>query len=177
MVRYGRALAEATAPEATIAVVWAGAIPYVADRPAVDVLGKNDPVVARAGHRWVAQPSYLGGAGFVPGHTRWDYDWSIRQARPDVIAQVFQLTDDDRRAFAAWGYEAVAPGVYVQAGSTRVDRARLATAAATVPRRLLEIDLACDLLASAPTDQRPAMEADAGHCASRGVPPPAPPRP
>jgi hypothetical protein len=34
------------AETARIAVIWAGAIPYFSRRPAIDLLGKSDPVIA-----------------------------------------------------------------------------------------------------------------------------------
>jgi arabinofuranosyltransferase len=90
MVETARVLTKITAPEATIAVVWAGAIPYFSQRPAIDLLGKNDRTIARtkahlpdSGSRYTA---------FYPGHMKWDYDYSIRQLQPDVIVQFYGLS-------------------------------------------------------------------------------------
>jgi hypothetical protein len=124
--RYGLALRAATADEASIAVTWAGAIPYFSHRPTIDLLGKSDRVIA-AGAR---QP----GAGFEPGHDKWDYGYSIGQLRPDVVADVWRVTDDDFRAIESWGYVGLAPWVFVRADSTRIDKAAVALAVCAVLR-------------------------------------------
>jgi hypothetical protein len=46
LVRQGLAIRAATPETARIAVIWAGAIPYFSRRPAIDLLGKSDPVIA-----------------------------------------------------------------------------------------------------------------------------------
>jgi hypothetical protein len=123
MARYGRALGEATAPDATIAVVWAGGIPYFSDRPSVDLLGKSDPVVAHGA-------PHVDDWGFYPGHDKWNYAYSIGQLRPDLVAQIWQANETTRRDLERWGYVRVQPergpdNLYVRADSTRVDLARL----------------------------------------------------
>lgn len=82
-VRAALALRRVTDPSATVAVVWAGAIPYFSERPAIDLLGKMDRRIAHepmhlpdAAHRWT---------GFVPGHLKWDYAYSIGELKPDII--------------------------------------------------------------------------------------------
>ena len=80
-------LAEITSPEATVAVVAAGALPYFVDRPAIDLLGKVDRKIARQPAH--ATPSLFGIKNFRPGHVKYDYDYSIGQLKPDVIAQIF----------------------------------------------------------------------------------------
>ena len=96
--RRGLELRAETAETTTIAVVWAGAIPYFSHRPAVDLLGKSDTVVARLPAR---RP-------FFPGHSKWDYSYSIGKLRPDVIAQGLWRPDRrDVRMLRQWGYRAV----------------------------------------------------------------------
>jgi arabinofuranosyltransferase len=74
--RLGLFIARNTSPAATIAVHAAGQIPYYSDRRTIDLLGLNDPVVAK-------EPP----AGpFYPGHDKWDYEYSILQLKPDLIA-------------------------------------------------------------------------------------------
>lgn len=78
-VKLGLHIAQNTAPEAVIAVHAAGQIPYYSERTTIDLLGLNDPVVAKG----------LGHGEFYPGHNKWNYEYSITQLRPDVIADNF----------------------------------------------------------------------------------------
>ena len=64
-----------TRPEARLAVVAAGCLPYFARRDTIDILGKSDRHVARL-------PAV---AGAATGHNRFDIDWSLRD-RPDIVA-------------------------------------------------------------------------------------------
>lgn len=96
-------LARVTDEQARIAVMWAGAPGYFTERPVIDMFGKSDRVVAQL------PPSINPLTGspydFVPGHNKWDYDYSVRELRPDVV---FQLGDDRDVAESAvinWGYE------------------------------------------------------------------------
>lgn len=93
--RQALALRGQTSPTMTVAVNWAGAIPYFSHRPAVDILGKSDRFVARLpAHR-----------PFVPGHSKWDYAYSFGKLRPDVIAQEpWRLTSRERALLRRWGY-------------------------------------------------------------------------
>ena len=85
-VRTGLALRRLTTPDARVAVVWAGATPYFANRPAIDLLGKNDARVAREDmHR---PPDLL--TGFYPGHLKWNLAYSIGELEPDVVVPWFQ---------------------------------------------------------------------------------------
>ena len=74
--RAGLAIAKYTSPEATIAVHAAGQIPYYSQRRSIDLLGLNDPFIARGPRR----------TAFYPGHDKWDYEYSIGQLQPDLIA-------------------------------------------------------------------------------------------
>ena len=58
MVRVGLALHALTGPRARVAVTWAGALPYFADRESIDLLGKTDVVIAHEPMRLSAQ-AYL----------------------------------------------------------------------------------------------------------------------
>lgn len=81
-----------TKPGAAVAVVWAGVLPYFLDRPVVDLLGKNDRKIAR---QEVDLKKLLSVAGvskyqvFVPGHTKWDYLYSIGRLQPDIVFQLY----------------------------------------------------------------------------------------
>lgn len=87
-----RALAfkELSDPDATIAVSWAGAPPYFADRPGIDLLGKNDAHVARLPAQPLRRP---------PGHRKWDIDYSLDRLKPDVIAARYLEIFVDRDSF------------------------------------------------------------------------------
>jgi hypothetical protein len=122
--RYGLALRAATADDATIAVTWAGAIPYFSHRPTIDLLGKSDPVIATRER----QPTI----GFYPGHDKWDYGYSIGQLRPDVVAELWHASPVDFQAIEGWGYLRLAPWVFARADSMRIDRAALKQAACTL---------------------------------------------
>jgi hypothetical protein len=80
-------LKKITASEAKIAVVSAGAIPYFSNRNAIDLLGKSDPVIAHKEPRHIDKITNL--ELFRPGHTKWDYDYSVGELRPDVIVQLW----------------------------------------------------------------------------------------
>jgi hypothetical protein len=103
MTRLGLELRHDTTERATIAVVWAGAPAYFAHRNAVDLLGKNDPVVARM-H---PHPE------FRPGHNKWDMHYSVEKYRPDVILQTWRLSHEDREFLRSAGYERLDNGIYV----------------------------------------------------------------
>jgi len=69
-----------TDERAIVAVYPAGAIPYFSERPAMDMLGKCDRKIAHEPmhfppHFWI---------GFLPGHLKWDFAYSIGQD-PDVL--------------------------------------------------------------------------------------------
>jgi hypothetical protein len=86
-VRLGLLLRERTPAGATIAVVWAGAIPYFAERNAIDLLGKADRTIARQPSRPIAGRSkwYV----YFPGHMKWDPGHSIGTLHPDVVTQLW----------------------------------------------------------------------------------------
>lgn len=89
----GLALNQVTRPEARIAVVTAGAIPYFADRYAIDLMGKNDAVIAHSPHRVKFNRSGI--RNFRSGHTKWDYAYSIAELEPDVVAQLWDETGEE----------------------------------------------------------------------------------
>jgi hypothetical protein len=108
--RLGVFLGKATSADATVAVAYAGAIPYFADRPSIDLTGKNDPVIAREAER----------APFRPGLNKWDDDYAIRAQRPDVIADADEALSDLPRLLPAWGYRRLPNGLFVRDDSRRV---------------------------------------------------------
>lgn len=98
LVRQGLAIRAATPETARIAVIWAGAIPYFSRRPAIDLLGKSDPVIANLPPR----------GEFVPGHDKWDIEYSVGQLAPDLIALGFRLPARDIELIRSLDYEKIA---------------------------------------------------------------------
>lgn len=84
-VEQALALRRATTADAKVAVVRAGTIPYFADRPAVDLLGKNDARVAREPARFATGGDFR---DFRPGHMKVDLAYSIGAQKPDVVVQL-----------------------------------------------------------------------------------------
>jgi arabinofuranosyltransferase len=118
--RLGLAVRETTPAHTSIAVTWAGAIPYFSQRPAIDLLGKSDPVIARTSPRPI----------FIPGHNKWDYQYSIGVLRPDLILQLWSPTPEDLEYIRESGYDPLEDRpdtVWVRAGSA-IDRAALRAA-------------------------------------------------
>ncbi len=129
MVRCALTLSRLTRPEATVAVVWAGIIPYITDRRSIDLLGKNDPVIARLPMHRVDGP--LRYTAFWPGHLKWDYSWSIGRLRPDVV--VGRWLQPETAAPFLRDYETVRVAgieVFCRRDSPHLDRAVLAELAA-----------------------------------------------
>jgi hypothetical protein len=98
---------DATSDTTRVAVVWAGTLPYFARRPAVDLLGKSDPVIAK--HAPVLP--------FLPGHDRFDYDYSIGVLKPDLVVQLWSPTPRAFQLLADGGYEQVFGTVYARRGA------------------------------------------------------------
>jgi arabinofuranosyltransferase len=123
MAVAGRAVHDFTSNQATIAVVWAGSLPYHAHRHAIDLLGKSDAVIARL------QPV----GEFMPGHNKWNYAHSIGLGRPDLVLQLWGRTPETDRWLLEIGYDYLTPNVFVRRDSQLVDRSRLAVALPTLP--------------------------------------------
>jgi len=77
-VERGIVLGQVTKPGARIAVMVAGAPIYYSDRAGLDLLGKSDRKIAREAPRRT----------FHPGHNKYDYEYGVLQARPDVITEL-----------------------------------------------------------------------------------------
>ena len=88
-LKWALTLDRITDRDATLAVAWAGIIPYFADRSAVDCWGECDATIAH-------EPMHLDPkGGFYPGHMKWDYDYSIGKLKPDVIVELYRPTPDE----------------------------------------------------------------------------------
>jgi len=108
-VKLALHIAENTSPEAVIAVHAAGQIPYYSERATIDLLGLNDPIVAKG----------MGHGEFYPGHNKWDYDYSIEQLQPDLIADNFAPLAEFMRGNQQ--YSKLENGIYIRKDSTLVD--------------------------------------------------------
>lgn len=86
-VQIALALEKITRPQASVAVVSAGAIPYFSDRYAIDLLGKNDTWIAHT--RAHGSENIFDLENFRPGHMKWDYDYALGQLQPDVVVQLW----------------------------------------------------------------------------------------
>jgi hypothetical protein len=116
--REGLALREAATSDPSIAVVAAGNIPYWSMLPTIDLLGKSDPVIARGPSR----------PNFDPGHSKWNYRYSICHLRPAVVVQLFEPSPAELRMITRCGYEQVIGHAYVRKGQRGFDRQLLSRA-------------------------------------------------
>ncbi len=85
MVRRAQLIETLTTPQASIGVTWAGIVPYLTDRPVVDLLGKTDRHIAHG----PVQRDFRSGqlSEFLPGHNKWDYAYSFGELKPDMVVQ------------------------------------------------------------------------------------------
>lgn len=72
-------------PSASVAVFYAGAIPYFTGLKAIDMLGKSDKYIASLPPDISGAISWLGMKS-VPGHNKYDLNYSIVQKKPTYIA-------------------------------------------------------------------------------------------
>lgn len=87
------AINQLTTNDATVGVLWAGAIPYFTGRKAYDFLGKNDSYIARL------PPDVSGKIGWngmnsVPGHNKYDLNYSIKTLRPTCVQKLIWGSQD-----------------------------------------------------------------------------------
>lgn len=82
------AINQLTTDNSTIGVFWAGSIPYYSGRKAIDFLGKSDRYIAQLPPDISGSVSW-GGMTSVPGHNKYDLNYSIKTMKPTFI-QGFQ---------------------------------------------------------------------------------------
>ncbi len=104
-VNIAVALSQVTTPDATAGILWAGAIPYFAERKGIDFLGKSDRYIAHL------PPDLSGSISFngmksPPGHNKYDLNYSIKQLRPTYV-QDFKWGAQDLTAWAKTVYTEV----------------------------------------------------------------------
>jgi len=93
MVNRAIAISELTKSNATVGVIYAGAIPYYTGLYSVDFLGKSDKYIAKL------QPDLTGAVGWygmssVPGHNKYDLSYSIMELKPTYIQRASWGTQD-----------------------------------------------------------------------------------
>jgi hypothetical protein len=86
-----RILCDLSTPAAEVAVVRAGIIPYLCERPTIDLLGKNDRVIAAEPMRVDSAHKYT---SFYPGHLKWNYTHSIGELKPDIVAELWGIPEE-----------------------------------------------------------------------------------
>jgi hypothetical protein len=96
------AINNVTASDAKIGVFLAGVIPYYADRYTVDFLGKSDPYIAQLSPRLPQNIFWLRRIT-IPGHNKYDLNYSIRKLQPDYI-QRFYWSGQNIRGWAIQHY-------------------------------------------------------------------------
>lgn len=78
------ALNEVTGKDATVAVLAAGVVPYYTGLRAHDMLGRTDSYIASLPADLSGAVGW-GGMRSVPGHNKYDLDYSIKQLRPTYV--------------------------------------------------------------------------------------------
>jgi len=96
-VALGLALAEVALPGATVGVNWAGTVPYYSGVKGIDFLGKTDKHIA------ALEPDFTGSLGgslvgmiYLPGHAKYDLNYSIVELEPTYVQFEKWGTDDLR---------------------------------------------------------------------------------
>lgn len=82
--KYALALKEISDEEATVGVIWAGAVPYFSERDGIDFLGKSDRYISRVKPNLNWSTAEWGMKTY-PGHNKYDLKYSILELRPDFI--------------------------------------------------------------------------------------------
>jgi arabinofuranosyltransferase len=86
-VEFAEIVRSITTTDAVVGVNLAGTLPYFADRPAVDLLGKSDLRIARTPARHLGEgvDRYI---SFHPGHEKWDSRYSVLELKPDLLTEL-----------------------------------------------------------------------------------------
>jgi arabinofuranosyltransferase len=77
-IRYTIAMQKIAEPQATVALGYAGAVPYFSKRQSFDFFGKCDPYIARLPAHEEVQRA---------GHNKFDHAYTIATYMPDIILQ------------------------------------------------------------------------------------------
>ncbi len=115
-VARGLKVKNSTSKECRLATHAAGQIPYFSERYTIDLLGKNDVIVAKG------KPATT----FYPGHNKWDYNYSIGKLMPDIITEQWGYSDQWIEKQQSL-YERLGNGMWVKRGSPYVNVQQLNT--------------------------------------------------
>ena len=85
-LRFWRAVESIADAEASVALGWAGALPYYSQRKCYDLLGKCDP--------YIAHLPVVPGADRA-GHNKYDFAYSLSHHKPDIILHVYMFTEPE----------------------------------------------------------------------------------
>jgi len=102
------AIEKATKDDASVGVTYAGIIPYFTGRYAIDFLGKSDSYIAHLPPDLSGKASNLGMLS-VPGHNKYDLNYSIKELKPTYV-QRFTWGTQDLSQWAGQNYIGVAYG-------------------------------------------------------------------
>jgi hypothetical protein len=98
-VQIGLLIKQNTQAAARVADIWAGSTFYYSERYAIDLLGKSDSHIA---HLPVVTD------GRMPGHNKFDFDYSLGVLKPDLVIADFKLpvTEDSMRSMSVgdWAF-------------------------------------------------------------------------
>lgn len=82
-VRFALAVDKIATRDATVAVSWAGTVPYFSKRRCVDILGKCDSYIANL-------PAHLEVS--LAGHNKYDLAYSLNTYKPDIVIHAIDTT-------------------------------------------------------------------------------------
>lgn len=122
------ALGQVLKEDATVGVFWAGTIPYYIDNRSFDFLGKSDKHISQLPPDMSGKIAWSGMSS-VPGHNKYNLDYSIRRFRPTYV-QGFIWGVQDLTPFAEKNYvnvEYMGVNLYLLKDSENVNWERLFT--------------------------------------------------
>ncbi len=91
-LKIGLLLRDNRVPGTRVADFWAGMTFYFSDAPGIDLLGKNNTHIAHL-------PALYGN---LPGHNKFDFDYSLATLRPDYVVSSFhhEIDKEEIRAIS-----------------------------------------------------------------------------
>ena len=104
-VNIAVALNDVTTNDASLAVFWAGTIPYYTGKKSIDCLGKSDKYIAQLPPDLSGKVSWEGMRS-VPGHNKYDLNYSIIKNKPTYV-QSFKWGGQDISSWAEVHYDNV----------------------------------------------------------------------